>query len=270
MASRLLSRALIGGALALIVVAAVRADRPEPLALLVAAWSVLATVEFVRLLALAEIRLNRWLVPLLSLATVTAAYVDWLPEFLIAPLAVVLLAAVATRETKPRIPVYGTFVVLYLGFLPAHLVMLKDLAVEEGFSSWLVLFPLALTWVSDTAAFAAGRLFGRHPLSPNLSPRKTIEGLLAGLLAAAALCAGWLRFFAPFDARPVWWLAVVGAGLSAVGQAGDLFESMFKRAVGVKDSSTLLGQHGGFLDRCDSLLFCIPAFYYLTRVLLSR
>ena len=112
-----------------------------------------------------------------------------------------------------------------------------------------------------TAVF--GKLIGRHKLAPTLSPNKTVEGYVAGLVFSAILSAAYLHFLLPFAARPIWWLAVVGIGLGTVAQAGDLFESMFKRAVGVKDTSAALADHGGFLDRVDSLLFTIPAFYYL-------
>ncbi len=267
MANRLVSRTLVGIGLILLVLGAVFVNNPIPLTLLTAVWAAIATVEFLRLLAIAEIRLVTWLIVSLNAATVMAGQLGWLPGFLIVPLAVVLIAAVASPQPRPRVPVYGVFTVFYLGFLPAHLVMLKNLIRREGLSLWLVMFPLILTWVSDTAAFAMGRLAGRHHLAPQLSPRKTIEGFLAGLLAGAVISMVWLRTLIPFATRPLWWLAAVGTGVSALGQLGDLFESIFKRAVGLKDSSNLLGEHGGFLDRCDSLLFAIPAFYYLIALL---
>jgi len=255
-------RIAIGTALGLATFAAVFAARPV-IAVVVAAWSVLATLEFLRLLGRAEIHLSRWLLPILNAAIVAAAAFNWLPQFLLAPVAVILLAAVATRETKPRVPVYGTFVIIYLGFLPAHLILLKNLSWVRGLSPWLVFFPLALTWVNDTAGLVLGKLIGRHKLSPAISPNKTVEGYLAGLVFSAVLAALYLHRVAPFAASPAWWLAVVGIGLGTLAQAGDLFESVFKRAVGLKDSSAALADHGGFLDRVDSLLFTIPAFYYV-------
>ena len=256
-------RIAIGTVLGVATFAAVFTYRPF-IAVVVAAWSVLATLEFLQLLGRADVQLNRWLLALLNVTIVGAALLDWLPEYLIAPIGVVFLAVVATRDLKPRTSVYGTFVLVYLGFLPAHLVMLKNLAGQSGFSTWLVFFPLALTWVNDTAALLFGKLLGRHKLSPDISPNKTIEGYVAGLVFSAALTVFYLSRLAPFSSHPVWWLAVVGIGLGTLAQAGDLFESIFKRAVGMKDSSTALADHGGFLDRVDSLLFTIPAFYYLT------
>jgi phosphatidate cytidylyltransferase len=224
---------------------------------------VLATIEFIQLLDRADIKLSRWLLPPLSVLVVAAAYFSLLPGFLLAPIAVILLAAIATQETKPRVPVYGAFSLIYLGFLPAHLVLLKNLSASRDWSPWLVFFPLALTWLNDTAGLVFGRLLGRRKLAPTISPNKTVEGYVAGLVFSAILSAACLHFLVPFSTRPIWWLAVVGIGLGTMAQAGDLFESMFKRAVGVKDTSPALADHGGFLDRIDSLLFTIPAFYYL-------
>ncbi|HTW92697.1 MAG TPA: phosphatidate cytidylyltransferase [bacterium] len=257
-----LRRTLIGTGLGLAIFAALFASR-WVIFLIAAAWVVLATLEFVQLLARADVRLNRWLLSALSVTIVAAAYLNLLPGFLLAPIAVVMLTAVATSETKPRVPVYGVFSIIYLGFLPAHLVMLKNLSVDRTWSPWVVFFPLALTWVNDTAGLVFGKLLGRHKLAPTLSPNKTVEGFIAGLVFSAILSAAFLHFFQPFTTRRIWWLAVVGLALGTMAQIGDLFESMFKRAVGVKDTSSALADHGGFLDRVDSLLFTIPAFYYL-------
>jgi phosphatidate cytidylyltransferase len=257
-----ISRILVGTGLGLAIFAALFASR-WVIAIITAVWVVLATLEFVQLLGKAEIKLNRWLLPPLSVVIVAAAYFSLLPGFLLAPIAVVLLTAVATQETKPRVPVYGVFSLIYLGFFPAHLVLLKNLSASRDWSPWLVFFPLALTWLNDTAGLVFGKLLGKHKLAPTLSPNKTIEGYVAGLVFSAILSAAYLHFIMPFNTKPIWWLAVVGIGLGTMAQAGDLFESMFKRAVGVKDTSSALAAHGGFLDRVDSLLFTIPAFYYL-------
>jgi phosphatidate cytidylyltransferase len=257
-------RILYGTGLGLAVFAALFANR-WVISVITAGWVVLASLEFIQLLGRADIKLARWLLPPLSVIIVAAAYFNLLPGFLLAPIAVILLAAVATQETKPRVPVYGVFSVIYLGFFPAHLVLLKNLAVGHGWSPWLVFFPLALTWLNDTAGLVFGKLLGRHKIAPTLSPNKTVEGYVAGLVLSAVLSAVYLHLAkpSPFSTRPVWWLAVVGVGLGTMAQTGDLFESMFKRAVGVKNTSSALADHGGFLDRVDSLLFTIPAFYYL-------
>ena len=261
MSRRIVNRLLVGAGLLAAVSVVVLLGPGTAVAALVALWSVLATLEFTNILARAEIRLNRLLLCVLNVITVAAAYFNRLPGFLVAPLAVTFLAGITHKPPRPRTPVYSSFTVLYLGFLPAHLVMLRNAA--DGLAPWVTFFPLVLTWTNDTAAYFIGRLFGRHPLAPNISPNKTLEGLFAGLTTSAILAALWLSRLEPFSSRPVWWLAVTGLGLGALAHAGDLFESLFKRAVGIKDSSGVLGEHGGFLDRADSLLFVVPGFYYL-------
>jgi len=133
-------RVIYGTGLGLAVFAALFADR-WVIGVITAGWVVLATLEFVGLLGKADIRLNRWLLSVLSVTIVAAAYQNMLPGFLIVPIAVALLAAVATQETKPRVPVYGVFSLLYLGFLPAHLVMLRisppSTTGRHGLSSFL-------------------------------------------------------------------------------------------------------------------------------------
>jgi phosphatidate cytidylyltransferase len=262
MKTKLFRRVSLGLGLAVLVTAALWLP-PPVIGLFAAAWAAFATLEFLALLRKAEILLNPWLLVPVNVLLSVAAYFRLLPAGLVAAIAIVWLFSVADRETRPRVPVYGAFVVFYLGFLPAHLVMLRGLAAAHGWLPWLVFFPLGLTWLADTVAWAAGSLFGRHQLAPTVSPKKTVEGYVAALALSAAASLAVLGRIAPFTRHPWWWLASVGLALAALGQAGDLFESVFKRAVNAKDSSRTLGEHGGFLDRVDSLLFTLPAFYYL-------
>ena len=113
--------------------------------------------------------------------------------------------------------------------------------------------------VSDTAQYYSGRAFGRRPLAPAISPKKTIEGAVGGLVAASLYMMLAGRFVFPL-ARPVS-LLLVGVAIVALGISGDLFESRLKRVAGVKDSSSLIPGHGGVLDRVDALLFATPAYY---------
>src|SRR5262249_39748134 len=114
-----------------------------------------------------------------------------------------------------------------------------------------------------TLQYYAGRLFGRRPLAPVVSPKKTIEGALGGFLGAAAASA----------ALGHWWLSDVALGwriglgliIAAVGIVGDLFESLLKRSVGVKGGSGIIPGHGGVLDRIDALLFAAPVYYIFVR-----
>ncbi|HZI78900.1 MAG TPA: phosphatidate cytidylyltransferase [Vicinamibacterales bacterium] len=131
-------------------------------------------------------------------------------------------------------------------------------------SGWKVtLLLLATVVVSDTAQYYAGRAFGRRPLAPVVSPKKTIEGAIGGLAAAALFMAlAGSRILVGEALVP---LAVLGLAMGAVGICGDLFESSLKRRAGLKDSSSLIPGHGGVLDRIDALLFATPMFYLYLR-----
>ena len=132
-------------------------------------------------------------------------------------------------------------------------------------SPWLLLALMAVVWIADTAAYFAGRAFGRHKLAPAISPGKTWEGV-AGAMIATGLYALLLLHFAPESgygktqsaAASAGWVVLVLA-LTAVSIVGDLFESLLKRQRGVKDSGRLLPGHGGVLDRIDALLAAMPA-----------
>ena len=141
-----------------------------------------------------------------------------------------------------------------------------DYAVTALAGTVLVMLPIALTWATDTGAYFFGRTFGRHKLIPSVSPGKTVEGAIGGVLVA--VIAAWL--YVSFLLRPFAQLSMLPVGLtvfailvSIIAQVGDLAESLFKRDAGVKDSSTLLPGHGGILDRFDSLLFVLPSAYLL-------
>ncbi len=128
---------------------------------------------------------------------------------------------------------------------------------EIGFN-WLVTL-LAVIWISDTAAMWVGKLLGKRKLAPSVSPNKTIAGFVGGLVSACLIGFGSKALLFPHEAV----LPVIGAALivSLVGQLGDLVESLWKRSVGVKDSSAIIPGHGGVLDRFDSLAFAAPALY---------
>jgi len=128
----------------------------------------------------------------------------------------------------------------------------------------LLLFTLVLVWVGDTAAFFIGRAMGRHLLAPVISPKKTWEGAVANVVAS--LLAGFVFYNWQREVLLVDCL-IVAVLVSVAGQAGDLFESAWKRGAGVKDSGSLLPGHGGILDRIDALLLAAPAvwwYFYMT------
>ena len=127
-----------------------------------------------------------------------------------------------------------------------------------GVGTWCLspaLMALVPVWAGDIAAIFAGKAFGKRLLAPGISPKKTVEGSVANLLAA--VLAAWIlgRLLGLPDARSLG----AGVAVGTLGQAGDLFESWLKRRAGVKDSGTLLPGHGGVLDRIDAVLFAAPA-----------
>lgn len=148
--------------------------------------------------------------------------------------------------------------VLWIGIPLAHAVFLRDLP-DHGAA--LLIDVLVGTFVADTAAYATGRMFGSHKIAPNLSPNKTVEGLIGGFVIGtmgfwfAGLYQDWLS---GVDAL------MIGAAVAAVAPIGDLFESMLKRDLGTKDTGTLFGPHGGLLDRLDAVFFTIVVGYYLS------
>lgn len=146
------------------------------------------------------------------------------------------------------------FPVVYLGMAVATVPLVRETYGAPA------LMTLILTQIgSDTAQYYTGRAFGRVPLAPALSPKKTREGAIGGLLAGAVVLAGFGRLWLP--GLPTWHLAILGVAVAVVGIAGDLFESMLKRSADVKDASDLIPGHGGMLDRIDSLLFTMPLYY---------
>jgi phosphatidate cytidylyltransferase len=176
---------------------------------------------------------------------------------LLATLVVVGAIAVSTgRPEAARMHDVAASVLapVYVGMPLGALVAVHWLAGRDA-----ALLLIAVIVSSDTGQYYAGRLFGRRPLAPVISPKKTIEGAIGGLLLGSAVMvvAGhwWLPGLAP-GLR-------LGLGLTvvALGITGDLFESLLKRAAGVKDSSALIPGHGGVLDRIDALLFASPVYY---------
>ena len=148
----------------------------------------------------------------------------------------------------------------WIGTGVAALLLLRDYDTE--YVGRLAIFTVLLAvWAGDTAAYFAGRLFGRHKLARVLSPGKTWEGFVVG----TAVCV-LVAFFALYQDRDefltIWEIVVLGAVIAAAGTIGDLFESAVKRDMQVKDSGRLLGGHGGVLDRIDALLFAAPAAYF--------
>ena len=164
---------------------------------------------------------------------------------------------------------------LYIGATLSFALLLRHIPEARGASAelpWegtmLVLLALGVVWVGDSAAYFVGRAVGRRRLAPRVSPGKTVEGSVAGLVAATAT--GALMGLAMQDLATVPVSPVAGAwiglALGAAGQLGDLTESLLKRDAGLKDSGTLLLGHGGVLDRFDAALFALPTAYALLQL----
>lgn len=150
---------------------------------------------------------------------------------------------------------------LYLGFLLRYIALLRSL--PDGW--YLLLLFLAGTFGADSFAFFVGKLFGRRHLFPRISPGKTLEGTIASLFGGVL---GVLLIAIVFG-RPLAVIIPLGILISLTALVGDLFESIFKREAGVKDSSHLIPGHGGFLDRLDSVLFTAPLVYYYAVLVLG-
>jgi len=181
------------------------------------------------------------------------------PELLVGSVlvaAVTLSISAASPEHRWNDAVVILLGVLYVGFPLGTVVSTRTLPGGE----WLVLFLAVVTWASDTGAYYAGTLWGKHPLLPSISPKKTIEGVLGGLVLTVGVALLAQQWFA--SQLSLTDAAILGVLLTIVGLFGDLFESMIKRRTGVKDSGGILPGHGGMLDRLDSLLFTAPTFYY--------
>jgi len=151
---------------------------------------------------------------------------------------------------------------LYIGLLLANVIRLRGLPPDQVGLAWTVLAVL-LTWLGDTAAYFVGRTIGRHKFWPRLSPRKTWEGVFAGVIGCllTGVIVGYLAMRLTGAIGPLHGL-IAGLLAGIVGPFGDLAISMMKRQVNAKDSSQIIPGHGGLLDRTDSLLFIVATTYY--------
>jgi phosphatidate cytidylyltransferase len=148
------------------------------------------------------------------------------------------------------------FIVLGMVYIGAPFAMLDFIAFDgEKFNSWIVFGLLLLTWMNDTGAYLVGSQFGKHPLHPRISPKKTWEGTIGGVVVTFLVAWGFCAVSGELRLQDWMVLALL---VSVFGSLGDLVESMLKRSVGVKDSGSLLPGHGGVLDRFDAFIFLLP------------
>ena len=203
-------------------------------------------------------------------------YADWEPVLYVAAIWLIITHVVATARGPEHRPL-TTLAVTVFGPLYASALLSFIVAIRHGphvdahprGSVALAALPLVITWVCDTCAMAGGALIGGPKLAPVLSPKKTWAGAVAGMGggALAAIAYGPLVLKRVALGLPMWQLAGIGLITAFAAQVGDVAESLFKREVGVKDSSMLIPGHGGVLDRLDSLYFVLPVTAALLRIL---
>ncbi len=159
----------------------------------------------------------------------------------------------------------SAFGVLYGGVMLGCLALMRQVGADGG--PYWVIIALAIIWGSDTGAYFAGRAFGKRKLYPAVSPKKSVEGAIGGLISSVLFCFGFNALFHALDPQAwhllePWQIFALAIPGNILGQLGDLCESLVKRAHGVKDSGTIIYGHGGMLDRVDALILASPWFYF--------
>jgi phosphatidate cytidylyltransferase len=202
--------------------------------------------------------LSRWIVIAAVVYTCWWAAVPApLSGVLLTIVVIVWLAFAVLRQSRTLHEAASDLVApIYIGAPLGMLVALQMLAGPKA-----TLLVIATIVISDTAQYYSGRAFGRRPLAPTISPKKTVEGAIGGVICGALFMAIAITFV--FPATPILVRVLLGLVIVFLGITGDLFESRLKRLAGLKDSSALIPGHGGVLDRIDALLFAIPVFYYV-------
>ncbi len=157
----------------------------------------------------------------------------------------------------------GATSLVYCAVMPTFLALLHRDAGDDG--PWWVILSFAIVWGSDTGAYFAGRAFGKHKLAPRVSPKKTVEGAVGGLIAS--IVAVVVFKFTALPNLQLWHIFALAIPANILGQSGDLAESVIKRAHDVKDSGTIIYGHGGMLDRIDAVIFAVPWIYAFFRFL---
>jgi phosphatidate cytidylyltransferase len=221
-------------------------------------------------------------------AVLVGRWERWAPALIAAAVILPLVAIIFRRDHRGALTDWALTVAaaLYVALPAAHFILLRNLpgtldplfdwvdgsggwqsrgAVATALGLGWYLLAQIVTWLTDVGAYTCGRTWGRRKLAPAVSPSKSVEGAIGGLVCggiAAFLCA--LAFGLPIGLA---WAALAGVALSALGQLGDLAESLLKRQAGIKDSGTVIPGHGGIFDRLDSLLVVVVATYYLARAL---
>jgi len=186
---------------------------------------------------------------------------NWLDINLVFCLAVGLPFLIEILRRKPPAALLNVSAallgVLYVGWLfGRHLILLRQMSDGRN----LIFLLMGVTWSGDIGAYLVGMRFGKHKIIPAISPGKSVEGYLAGIVFSCVVALAfrhWLLSNIGFLH-----IIILGIGLAIIGQIGDLAESLLKRGANMKDSGRIMPGHGGILDRCDSMIFIAPALYY--------
>lgn len=248
------------------VIAAVWFGEPW-LPILVTGWGLVAAWEFYRLVRTNKIPTLTYFGMLWILLFTLSPYYQYsftLPALLSTAIIIPLIYFLFRRNKEQAFTgwVWTLAGIMYIGWLLSYWVAIRGL--PDG-RNW-VFMGLLVTFSSDSAAYLIGRKWGKHYLAPAVSPKKTWEGAIAGVCGAIIISLLFL-LPTPLQLPFQWWQAIVlGIAVSVFGQFGDLAKSLFKRNMGVKDSSKLIPGHGGFLDRIDSIAFAGVVIYYYVMI----
>lgn len=229
----------------------------------------LALMEFYRLLSTKGFPCWRWLGVTCGGLLPLAFYVGGMANHGAAA-AVILLSFIVGVSARQELVLsvqsvaFTLLGVFYVGWLFSYVLLLRLLIDGASY----VFYIFGVVWLGDAAALVVGTLLGRHKLASTISPRKTVEGAVGGLLGS--LCGAILGGLWLIGHFTLMQCLAIGCILAVLGQLGDLSESFLKRSAGVKDSGILIPGHGGILDKVDGILFGAPAFYYYVLYVLGQ
>ncbi len=227
-------------------------------------FMLIAAYEFSKL-----IKLSKVLCFALAAATIAAIFQTEiaLPIDIFVIITTLILIAIAAELFTIKKPNRSFFVklIIFIGYVLGTFTALIHLPfTTEGYKPQVIIGVLILVWTNDTFAYIVGKRFGKNKLFERISPKKTIEGLLGGILFAI-IASIVLSLYFTFFSVYIWIASAIFVGL--FGTLGDLVESHFKREAGVKDSGNIMPGHGGILDRLDSILFISPLLYIIFQIL---
>ncbi len=238
-------------------------------------------IEFSRLLRTKGVYSAGGLGLISSLVLAAAAYFGYfyLGIFFTISIIAVFILQLRNRELSGSLMEMGAtlFEIVYLGWFLSHAVLLRNIGYNSNVKAYAeavqglkdagffyIFFVVSCVFLNDTGAYFAGRWKGKRKLIPRVSPGKTVEGTIGGIVSSIITAeVANLIFKSPLE---YYWAFVFGFVIGVIGVLGDLVESIIKRSAGIKDSGGILPGHGGILDRFDSLIFAFPVFYYFVVV----